>query len=247
MVLCALAGAAAAAPASAAIAPPGPADEKPPPPPPPPAHLLLIHGGSFLFEDPNFQPATEAAAIAAGFIPHYVSYPLGNLSAAVLRARAEARRLRQKFGVERVYAYGASAGGTLAALLAGDGLVAAAAAKAPVTDLVGWEWPLLTYGLDYYDQIAAGTDTRYRLSPLRRAAQSPILVLQGRGDRVVPLDMNEIYAAKFPRVYLRVVPGGHATDKVRPWLVEETIRWLAQIAHREGVAAVRAEELPKGD
>ncbi|HEY5333218.1 MAG TPA: hypothetical protein VIJ21_06670, partial [Solirubrobacterales bacterium] len=70
--------------------------------------LLLIHGGSFLFEDPTFEALTRERAIAAGFVPHYVTYPLGNLPAAVERVRAEARRLREKFGLDRVYAYGSS-------------------------------------------------------------------------------------------------------------------------------------------
>ena len=104
-------------------------------------------------------------------MPHYVTYPLGDLPAAVSTARAEARRLRRPFGADRVYAYGSSAGGTLAALLAGDGLVAAAVAKAPVSDLVGWEWPLGAYGPDYFEQIGADLAARYRLSPLRRRAR----------------------------------------------------------------------------
>ena len=103
--------------------------------------LLLIHGGSFLFEDPTFEPLTRAARDRRGLRP-----PLRHLSARQppgggRQVRAEARRLREKFGVDRVYAYGASAGGTLAALLSGDDLVAAAVAKAPVSDLVTWEWP----------------------------------------------------------------------------------------------------------
>lgn len=216
-------------------------------PPPPPSHLLLIHGGSFLYDDPDFQPRTEAAAVAAGFVPHYVSYPLGDLPAAVLQARADARELRQKVGVDRVYAFGASAGGTLAALLAGDGLVGAAAAKAPVTDLVGWEWPLGVYGLDYFERIAADPYARYRLSPLRRPASRPLLVIQGRADRVVPLAMNEAFADKFPRVHLRVVAGGHATEKLRPWLIDDAMGWLASLAERKYLATVRSKNPPKVD
>ena len=123
--------------------------------PSPPPQLLLIHGGSFLNEDPLFEARTEAQAIAAGFVPHYLNYPLGNLPEAVLAARAEAMQLREQFGSDNVYAYGSSAGGTLAALLAGDGLVSAAVAKAAPTDLVGWEWPLSTFGPDYYERIGA--------------------------------------------------------------------------------------------
>lgn len=214
----------AAGSARAAELPPEPAQPVDSPP-----QLLLIHGGSFLFEDSQFEAQTEAAAIAAGFTPHYLTYPLDDLPGAVRAARAAARDLRTRYG-PRVYAYGASAGGTLAALLAGDGLVAAAVAKAPPTDLVGWEWPLTAYGPDYYERVGADTAARYRLSPLRRPARRPLLVVQGRADQVVPLAMNEAFAAKFQRVYLWSVPGGHWTDRTRPWVLERALGWLGAIA-----------------
>jgi len=204
--------------------------KEPAEPPGPPPQLLLFHGGSFLYDDPDFEPSTAERAVDAGFVPHYVNYPLDDMPAAVLRARAEARRLRDKFGVDRVYAYGASAGGTLATLLAGDGLIGAAVAKAPVTDLVGWQWPLEQYGSNYYEQIDLGEAARYRLSPLRRPQKSPLLIYQGRGDQVVPPAMNEAFAAKFTRVHLWEVPGGHTTERTRPWLISRSMKWLANTA-----------------
>ena len=212
-------------------------EEKEPPPPPP--HLLLFHGGSFLYDDPSFEPETVDRARAAGFVPHYVTYPLGNMPAAVLAARAEARRLRLKFGRDRVYAYGSSAGGTLAALLAGDDLIAAAVAKAPVSDLVGWEWPLGAYGPEYFSAVALGPAARYRLSPLRRPQRTPLLVVQGRADQIVPAAMNEAFAAKFKRVHLWQVAGGHTTERTRPWLIEDAMGWLSRVAQRQWVAAHR--------
>jgi pimeloyl-ACP methyl ester carboxylesterase len=196
------------------------------------SQLLLIHGGSFLFEDPLFQARTEGPAIADGFVPHYLSYPLGDLPGAVIAAREEAARLRSQFGRDDVFAYGSSAGGTLAALLAGDGLVAAAVAKAPPSDLVDWEWPLSAYGPAYYEEIGASPSARRRLSPLRRPMRRPLLVVQGRTDRVVPPAMNERFAAKFREVHLWMVPGGHTTDRVRPWVTRRAMRWLDQTAHR---------------
>jgi acetyl esterase/lipase len=195
--------------------------------------LLLIHGGSFLFEDPEFEPLTRAAALAAGFVPHYVLYPLDNLPAAVERVRAEARRLREKFGVDRVYAYGASAGGTLAALLSGQQLVSAAVAKAPVSDLLTWTWPLEHYGPSYWENLGVDQAERERLSPIRRPEHSPLLLIQGRGDHVVPPSMNEAFAAAYPRVSLWLVAGGHLTERARPFLVTRAMEWLAKIATRK--------------
>jgi acetyl esterase/lipase len=192
----------------------------------PPPQLLLFHGGSFLFEDPSFEAATEPLVEAAGFVPHYVHYPLDDLPAAVARARAEAARLRAHYGVEDVFAYGSSAGGTLAALLSGDGLVAAAVAKAPPSDLVEWSWPLDAYGADYYEQIGLTPAARYRLSPLRRPARRPLLLLQGRLDGVVPLTMSEAFAAKFRQVRIWTIAGGHRAERVHPRVLARALAWL---------------------
>jgi pimeloyl-ACP methyl ester carboxylesterase len=195
-----------------------------------PPQLILIHGGSFLYEDPTFESLTRRRALSAGFSPHYLRYPLGDMPAAFQAARAEAIRLRARYG-SAVYAYGSSAGGTLAALLAGDGLVSAAVAKAPVSDLLDWEWPLNAYGPDYFERIGLyAPAARRRLSPLRRHAREPLLILQGRGDRVVPLAMNRRYAVKFKRVYLWVVQGGHHTERIRPELLGRAFDWLARVA-----------------
>lgn len=190
--------------------------------------LLLIHGGSFLFEDPKFEAETKPAAIAAGFVPHYLNYPLDDLPGAVRAARVAAGELKARYGPS-VYAYGSSAGGTLAALLAGNGLVAAAVAKAPPSDLVGWNWPLDAYGPDYYERIAAGPLARFRLSPLRRPASRPLLLVHGRNDRVVPIAQSQAFAAKFRRVHLWAVPGGHQTEQARPWVLEGAFGWLAAV------------------
>lgn len=194
-----------------------------------PPQLLLIHGGSFLYEDPTFEPLTRAPARAAGFVPHYLRYPLDDMPAAFQAARAEALRLRAEYG-SAVYAYGTSAGGTLAALLAGDGLISAAVAKAPPTDLLGWSWPLGEYGPDYYQQIGLSPAARRRLSPLRRPARRPLLLIHGRRDRVVPVAMSRAFAAKFKRVHLWVVSGGHLTERRRPMLLTRAFDWLARVA-----------------
>lgn len=191
--------------------------------------LLLIHGGSFLYEDPTFEPLTRSAARTAGFVPHYLHYPLGDMPAALRAARAEAIRLRSAYG-SAVYAYGSSAGGTLAALLAGEGSVAAAVAKAPPSDLLGWRWPLAAYGADYYRQIGLTPSARRRLSPLRRPARSPLLLVHGRRDGVVPVAQSIAFAAKFRQVHLWVVRGGHHTERSHPELLARAFEWLGRVA-----------------
>jgi pimeloyl-ACP methyl ester carboxylesterase len=207
--------------------------------------LMLIHGGSFLYDDPTFEPLTRGRAIAAGFVPHYVTYPLDSITAAVQRVREEARRLREKFGLDRVYAYGASAGGTLVALLSGQHLVSAAVAKAPVSDLATWEWPTGRYGPEYWTALGADQATRERLSPALRPEEAPLLVIQGRADNVVPPSMNEAFAARFNRVKLWLVAGGHTTERVRPFLITRAMQWLARQAARKILAKREAEAPPE--
>jgi pimeloyl-ACP methyl ester carboxylesterase len=215
------------------------AEDKPEPPPKP--QLLLFHGGSFLFDNPFFEPAVVARSIAAGFEPHFIDYPLGNVPEAVANARTEARALRREFGISRVYAYGASAGGTLAALLASEGLISGAVAKAPVSDLVNWPWATETYGSNYYEKVGLGEESaRYRLSPTQQPeVKSPLLIYQGVADQVVPATMSAAFAEKFENVHLWYVPGGHATDETRPWLVQRALSWLARIAASQERAAAR--------
>lgn len=228
----------AASPAAAAVEKPKAADYPPVEVGPgiqagPKPHLMLMHGGSFLFDDTEFEAQTRESAIKAGFIPHYVTYPLGDMPAAVLVVRAEAKRLREKVGADMVYAYGSSAGGTLAALLSGDGLVAGAAAKAPVSNLVTWEWPLEQYGPQFYEQLQLDLPARYRLSPLRRPAKEPLLLVHGIDDQVVPVSQSEAFAAKFDRVYLWEVLGGHHAERAQPEVLERTLVWLAETAEAQ--------------
>lgn len=205
----------------------------------PKPHLILLHGGSFLYGDDEFEATTREAALKAGFIPHYTTYPLGDMPAAVLAVRAEARRLRLKLGGKNmVYVYGSSAGGTLAALLAGDGLVGAAVAKAPVSNLVSWEWPLDHYGPKYFERVALDLPARYRLSPVRRAERQPLLIVHGVDDNVVPISQSEQFANKFKRVFLWQVLGGHHAERSQPEVLQSALIWLAEIAEGQAQGTI---------
>ncbi len=193
--------------------------------------LLLFHGGSFLFRDPGFEARTRRLVVAAGFVPHYVEYPLGDLPAAVAFSEEAAQTLDEEFGKENVYAYGSSAGGDLAAILAGKGLVTAAAAKAPPSDLVAWSWPLhRSYGPEYREKIASMRGVLHQYSPLFDQDRRRLLIVQGVADTVVPPPMNETFARRQPLVRLWRVPGGHFTDRARPDLVVRALAWLKQSA-----------------
>lgn len=87
--------------------------------------------------------------------------PLFDPLAAWHRVRDEARRLARRG--RSLYAYGESAGGTLAALLAERCLVRAATVNAPVSDLTSWSLP--GYPGFWESMRNAGPRTRALLSP----------------------------------------------------------------------------------
>ena len=191
--------------------------------------LLLIHGGSFLYEDPTFEPLTRPGAGARAS-----SRTTSPIRSTTCRPRSKRRAPKRAAcapsSASPVYAYGSSAGGTLAALLAGDGLVSAAVAKAPISDLLTWAWPLETYGADYYERIMLSEPSAATALPAAPFRHRPVLVVQGRSDHVVPPAMNEAFAAKFTQVRLWVVPGGHHTERSRPRiLASRAMRWLDRL------------------
>ena len=232
-LLLAAAGPASAARPKASDYPPpeiGPGHQAGPKP-----HLMLIHGGSFLYDDPEFVEATAEAALKAGFIPHYTTYPLGDMPAAVLAVRAEAKRLRQKFGPDMVYAYGSSAGGTLAALLSGDGLVGAAVAKAPVSEpgQLGMAARRLRAGL-------------LRTGRLEPAGALPALAAAppGQASRCCWSTGSTTRSCQSPRARPTRTSssastsgrcsGGHHAERAQPEVLQRTLVWLAEIAEAPG-------------
>jgi hypothetical protein len=58
--------------------------------------------------------------------------------------------------------------------------------------------------------------------------------------------MNETFAARFNRVRLWLVAGGHTTDRVRPFLITRAMHWLARIA-AQNMAARREAEAPPSE
>jgi acetyl esterase/lipase len=158
----------------------------------------------------------QAAALAKrrGFITVEVDYPLCNIAAAAETAFAEADKL-QRHGY-RVFAYGDSAGGTLAALLAERGLAQSAVAAAPASDLLHWP--------DYSDEeyrhwFRVTRAQRYRLSPAFHRSKRRILVLQGNDGFK---SWNRAWAKRDPLVRYQSVPGDHP-DRTSPEYRANTI------------------------
>jgi acetyl esterase/lipase len=170
-----------------------------------PPLLLLIPGGGFV--SLYSAQLTWVAKIARrqGFDPRTIAYTLDDPLGGWIDVRYLARRGRRN-GRE-VYAYGESAGGDFAALLAEKGLALAASVNAPPSDLTEWSLPGAP---DFWQEMAHhGPRTRLALSPALHPSRKPILVQQSPTDQVVPAGMNRGWAARDARVRLQTYAGNH--------------------------------------
>jgi acetyl esterase/lipase len=166
--------------------------------------LLLIHGGGFLFGGPSLEDKAASYAQARGWRTVSLDYPLGNLPAAVAYSERAARTYGA--GDHPVYAYGESAGGLLAALLAERGEVKAAATYSPVSDLVKYAGASTPGYLAY---IGATEAEARRYSPALHQSRRRILALVGADDYPSIKWPTLGWAHRERRVRARVIPGGH--------------------------------------
>jgi acetyl esterase/lipase len=194
--------------------------------------LLLIHGGGFFEGSPAAMDyAAEIAADEGAFLTLQPAYPLNDLPGAFQRLREVALELRDRG--RRVYAYGDSAGGAIAAWLASRGLVRAAAAKSPPTALRAWR---SRYARHYvtalpgdrhsWRHLRAGAEDLRAYSSANRPSLRPIRIFQSCADTVVPCAMNVGFAQRDPLVSLVRVFGQHGDPASRAHSFALGLRWL---------------------
>lgn len=214
------------------------------PPPRPARHLIIIPGGGFTSHDPKLWPTVAPIAKAAGFVPHLLEYRLFDLGGAVADAYELASELASRFGRGNIFAYGSSAGGTLATLLASRGLVAAAVSSSGLYDFRYWPWATVDRGPDYLDSIGADWDSRRAHSPIGQRLRCPLLALHGSWDPVVFAFQAQDYAATHPRAALRIYPAGHGLYRSRPGTIRGSLRWLNRIGNKQ--ARLSRGPMPRG-
>jgi acetyl esterase/lipase len=183
--------------------------------------VLLINGGGWI-HTPTPLGVVADEARAAGFKPVWVNYPLNDLRAANIWVRRVAQywRLRHR----EVFAYGLSAGGTMAALLAAQSRVDAAAVNAPPSDLLAWDGSLFVPG--YWEMIRADEDARRKFSPYHQPHVNPVRVYHSRADSFVPFSLSQSYDAKFSRVSLVEIPGEHCEEQYARDTAALALDWL---------------------
>jgi dienelactone hydrolase len=140
--------------------------------------MLLLPAGGFIF-DIEKMPYAERVARRLGFRPRIVDYPEYDLPGAVRAVRAAARRARRDG--RDVYAYGESAGGTLASLAAASREVTAAAVYCPIANLP--EFISRSHDPALYQALIKASDRELRrYSPGLRDTVRPILAMRAAGD-----------------------------------------------------------------
>lgn len=194
--------------------------------------LLCFHPGAFVTGDPSFEDSAVAFATSLGFQASAPAYPNcdppGEMMAAINAAVVAGR------DGSPVYAYGDSAGASLAARLAQKGRVKAAASYAPVSYLSQWiaAHPALTlidclrpYTTREQDSVAPGF----------HPSVSPIVVFNSPDDHMV--DSAGPWAKLDPYVWRIMVTGDHlnggpngATPAAYAAVMQRGITFLAKRA-----------------
>jgi acetyl esterase/lipase len=173
-----------------------------------PPVVLLIHGGSWLRGGPPAMDIPARIARDLGLEPVSIGYPLGDIVAANRTARRVAKAWRDA-GYD-VVAFGESAGGQMATLLAAEGRVDYAVGNAPVSNLLRyWEGDEQEF---WEEDLGADEATRRELSPALQPQNRPVLLLHSPKDPGVPFDLSVDYAREFDQVRLRRVGGCHILD-----------------------------------
>ena len=194
--------------------------------------LLLMHAGGFVFGSPGLEDRAAAHARARGWRTEQLDYPLLNLTGAVSYCELAARVYGA--GGRSVYAYGESAGGTLAALLAERGDVSAAAVLSPVSSIPRFAATQPDPAF-YLALIRATTRQAIDNSPAFHRSRRPILALVGEDDYPSIRAPTYRWAKRSPRVRARTVAGGHlgGPDSYGP-AMRSGIGYLTQRYRRAG-------------
>jgi hypothetical protein len=178
--------------------------------------LLMLPPGGFLL---TAGPMSEARklAIRRGFLVEQIDYVLGDPLGAWREVRRRAVRARENG--RPVYAYGESAGGVLASLLAKRGIAAAAVSNAAPSNMTTWNnpaWPHLRN---------KGASTRRALSPVFGPTKNPVLLLD-TPEVPATFRMNTVWARRDSMVRFSGYTGPHIYGDDHRAILREAMAFL---------------------
>ena len=173
------------------------------------AAVIVIHGGSFILGGPDMTADTCKAFAAKGWRVTNLDYPLGDLNGASQSVKLASRIAKRNH--QRVFAYGESAGGGLAALAAARRWVDGAFAWAPVSNLYLWQEESQQGFVNWQPFKDSSTSTLTRNSADYWAGKrsAPILVVHGQDDTLVNFSQSTRLKSHWPKMTLTPAQGGH--------------------------------------
>ena len=187
--------------------------------------IVAIHGGGFVIPPcaATFRRLCNRLG-GRGFRVVFARYPPADYQAATRTIRRQVRRITARTR-RPVYAFGESAGGNFAAMLALRGEVDAAVAVATPSNLLRWE----DGNTDFWDRIMRMDFTSRRAaSPalIARRSVRPVLLLHSPGDTVVPYSQSQAFARR-PHIRLQRLRGDHLRDSSDG---PRATRWFARLS-----------------
>ena len=158
--------------------------------------------------------------------PVPVEYALFDYPNAFADAEAAARRYRHR----TVYAYGESAGATLAGWLAARHLVAAGAGNSPIVNLTAFVRAVKRSNPDNADLVerASGGPRFVRRHSLQSIRGAPLRLYGNCRDPVAPCDVAIRYASHYPQVSWRHAGVGHIG--AREGTMNRALDWFRTVA-----------------
>lgn len=168
---------------------------------------LLIHGGGWNSGGPIAMDWADAWAKGEGFDTVKVPYTLFDLR----KANDDVRNVASAYTTQgrSVVAYGDSVGGTMAALLAAEGRVEAAATNGAPMDLLRWSLPNGQTSPAYWASVKGDPWARREFSPFYTVHQAPVRAAHSKSDSVVGYALAQEYAARFFETALVTIEGSH--------------------------------------
>ena len=188
--------------------------------------VLLFHAGGLLIGHADLMDPLRPIVRGAGMKPVPVEYALFDYPRAFEDAEAAARRYRGR----RIYAYGESAGATLAGWLAARHLVSAAAGNSPIVNLTAYVRAVKRSNPDNADLVeqASGGPRFVRRHSLQRIRGSPLRLYGNCRDPVAPCDVAIRYARHYSQVSWRRAGVGHIG--ARNGTLDRALAWFGSVA-----------------
>ena len=161
--------------------------------------VLTLHPGGYYLYDSSAMRGVDAAFEAQGFDAVAVNYTTGDIEAGWKDVKEVARTITDR----PIYAYGESAGGGYAGMLAVKGLVDGAVLLSPLADLTDW-------GQEKGERFQCTTSECWdEFSPALRPARAPVLQFLPTDDDVVDPAAALDWAERDPLVEAETWPGFH--------------------------------------